>query len=146
MVHVMEISDVKKRVLETIDRARRNAADRRTRIDEAGREWEVFLDKIAVPVVRQVAGVLRAEGYVFTVFTPGGSVRLMSDRSAQDYIELFLDTSEDPPRVTGRSSRGRGRRVIESEDPIGPAGPVRNLTEDDVLKFVMKHLQPFVER
>jgi len=142
----MEISDVRKRVLETIDRAKRNAAGRRARIDEAGREYEVFLDKVAVPVFRQVANVLRAEGYLFNVFTPGGSVRLMSDRSAQDYIELFLDTTEDPVRVTGRASRSRGRRVIESEQPIGPPGPVRELTEEDVLGFVMKQLEPFVER
>ena len=144
--YVMEISDVKKRVLQTIDRAKRNAAERRARIDEAGHEYEVFLDKVAVPLFRQVANVLRAEGYLFNVFTPGGSVRLMSDRSAQDYIELFLDTTEDQPRVTGRASRGRGGRVVESEQPIGSAGPVRELTEDDVLRFVMKHLEPFVER
>ena len=144
--NLMEISDVKKRVLETIDRAKRNAAERRARIDEAGREYEVFLDQVAVPLFRQAANVLRAEGYVFTVFTPGGSVRLMSDRSAQDFIELFLDTTGDQPRVTGRASRGRGGRVLESEQPIGRPGPVRELTEDDVLRFVMKHLEPFVER
>ena len=144
--HVMEISDVKKRVLETIDRAKRNAAERRARIDEAGREYEVFLDQVAVPLFRQAANVLRAEGYVFTVFTPGGSVRLMSDRAAEDYIELVLDTTDDPPRVMGRASRGRGRRVLESERPIGAPGPVRDLTEDDVLRFVMQELERFVER
>jgi hypothetical protein len=142
----MEISDVRKRVLETIDRAKRNAAGRRARVDEAGREYDVFLEQIAVPVFRQVANVLRAEGYLFNIFTPGGSVRLMSDRSAEDYLELFLDTTEDPPRVTGRASHSRGRRVLESERPIGSSGPLRELTEDDVLGFVMKELVPFVER
>ena len=142
----MEISDVKKRVLETIRRARRNAVERQARIDEAGREYEVFLDRVAVPLFRQVANALRAEGYLFNVFTPGGSVRLMSDRSAHDFIELCLDATEDQPRVTGRASRGRGGRVHASEEPIGPPGPVRGLTEDDVLRFVMKHLEPFVER
>ena len=142
----MEISDVKKRVLETIRRARRNAVERQARIDEAGREYEVFLDRVAVPLFRQVANALRAEGYLFNVFTPGSGVRLMSDRSAQDFIELFLDTTEDQPRVAGRASRSRGGRVLGSEEPIGPPGPVRELTEDDVLRFVMKHLEPFVER
>ena len=142
----MEISDIRKRVLETIDRARRNAAGRRAWIDEAGREYEVFLEHVAVPMFRQVANVLRAEGYIFNLSTPGGSVRLMSDRSAEDYIELFLDTTEDQPRVTGRASHSRGRRVLESERPIGSPGPVRDLTEDDVLGFVMKELEPFVER
>ena len=142
----MEISDVRKRVLETIDRAKRNVADRRVRVDEAQREYEAFLQRIAVPLFRQIASVLRAENYLFNVFTPGGSVRLMSDRAAEDYMELVLDTTDDPPRVTGRASRGRGRRVLESERPIGAPGPVRDLTEDDVLRFVMKELERFVER
>ena len=142
----MEISDVRKRVLETIDRAKRNVADRRVRVDEAQREYEVFLQQIAVPLFQQIANVLRAENYLFNVFTPGGSVRLMSDRAAEDYIELVLDTTDDPPRVTGRASRGRGHRVLESERPIGAPGPVRDLTEDDVLRFVMQELERFVER
>ena len=142
----MEISDVRKRVLETIVRAKRNVTERRARVDEAGREYEVFLQQLAVPLFRQIVNVLRAENYLFNVFTPGGSVRLMSERSAEDYIELVLDTTEDPPRVTGRASRSRGRRVLETERPIGAPGPVRDLTEDDVLRFVMQELERFVER
>ena len=46
----MEISDVRKRVLETIARAKRAAAERRTRVDEAAREYEAFLNQIAVPM------------------------------------------------------------------------------------------------
>ena len=73
------------------------AGERRTRIDEAAREYEAFLDRIAIPVFKQVANVLRVEGYMFTVFTPGGSVRLMSDRAAEDYVELELDTAATNP-------------------------------------------------
>ena len=62
-----------------------------------------------------------------------------------DYIELVLDTSETHPQVIGRASRGRGRRVLESETPLGH-GAVRDLTEEDVLAFVMKELEPLVER
>ena len=94
---------------------------------------------------RQVAAVLRAESYMFSVFTPSGSVRLMSDRSGDDYIELSLDTSGTPPQVIGHSSRSRGRRIIESEAPL-KQGLVRDLTEEDVLTFVLKELEPFVER
>jgi hypothetical protein len=139
----MEISDIKRRVVETIERARRRAAERRTRHDEAAREYETFLDRTAIPVFKQVSNVLRAEGFVFTVFTPGGSVRLMSDRSNEDYIELALDTSGDEPLVSGRTGRSRGRRVVESEQPIGPPAA---LTESDVLSFVLKALEPLVER
>jgi hypothetical protein len=139
----MEISDIKRRVVETIERARHQAAERRARTDEATREYASFLDQIAIPVFRQVANVLRSEGYPFTVFTPGGSVRLMSDRTAEDYIELALETGGSDPVVSGHISRSRGRRIVESEQEIGsPAA----LGEDDVLSFVLKALTPLVER
>jgi hypothetical protein len=142
----MQISDVKKRVVETIERARRAAAERRVRNDEAAREYAVFLEQVATPVFRQIANVLRAEGYPWQVSTPSGSVRLASERSGEDYIELSLDTTGGAPEVLGHSSRARGRRVIETERALGPGGPVRDLTEQMVLDFVMKELEPFVER
>jgi hypothetical protein len=141
----MEISDVRKRVLETIDYAKKTAAERRTRTDQAGRDYDVFLDRVAVPLFRQVANVLRAHGYQFTVFTPSGSVRLMSDRAAEDYIELTLDTAGDEARVVGHTSRSRGRRVMESERPVAARTPAE-LTENEVLAFVLTELEPFVER
>ena len=142
----MEISDVKKKLLETVERARRTSADRRARADEAGRAYAVFLDTIAVPLLRQIANVLRAEGYLFQLFTPGGSVRLMSERSQQDFIELTLDSTGDTPVVMGRVSRARGSRVLASESPIRADAAIEDLTEQDVLAFVMRALEPFVEK
>jgi hypothetical protein len=139
----MEISVVRKRLTETIERARKQAADRRGRSDQASRDFEVFLQKVAVPLFRQVANALKADGYAFTVFTPSGSLRLMSDRSADDYIELTLDASDDPPRVMGQISRSRGRRVIDAERAIGAPDA---LTEDQLLDFLLKELEAFVER
>src|SRR5204863_6808491 len=101
---------------------------------------------VAVPLFREIANVLRAEKYLFTVFTPGGSVRLMSNRSNEDYIELSLDTTGARPQVVVQSSQGRGRRVTQSEIVIGQGGPVRELTEEDVLSVVLKELEPLVER
>ena len=57
----MEISDVRKRVNETIERAKRRPPSGATRTDEAAREYDAFLDRIAVPLFRQVAGALKAE-------------------------------------------------------------------------------------
>ena len=141
----MEISDIRKRVLETIDYSKKAAGERRARADQAGREYDVFLERVAIPIFRQVANVLRAEGYLFNVFTPSGSVRLMSDRTAEDFIELTLDTSGDEPRVLGHTTRSRGRRVMESERPVAARTPAE-LTEDDVLAFLLKELAAFVER
>ena len=139
----MEISLVRQRLTATIERAKKQAAERRGRSDQASRDFEVFLQKIAIPLFRQVANALRADGYAFTVFTPAGSVRLMSDRAAEDYIEISLDTAGDVPRVMGQTSRNRGRRVIDSERAIGAPD---TLTEDDVLEFLLKELEAFVER
>lgn len=139
----MEISLVRKRLTETIERAKKQAAERRGRGDQASRDFDLFLQKVAVPLVRQVANALKADGYAFTVFTPSDSVRLMSDRSADDFIELSLDASANPPAVVGRISRTRGRRVIDAERAIGAPDV---LTEEDLLEFLMKELEAFVER
>lgn len=141
----MDIAVVRKRVADTIDRARRDARDRRTRADDAAREFATFLDRIAIPVCRQVANVLKSSSYDFVVHTPGGAVRLASERSADDYIELTLDTESDDFWVLGHSRRTRGRRVVDAERPIRRC-PVRDITEEDVLAFVLGELAPFVER
>ncbi len=139
----MEISEVRKRILQTIERAKQRVVERRARNDEATRAFGPFLEMVAVPLARQVAQALRPENHPFTVFTPSGSVRLMSDRSPEDFIELFLDTSGDEPRVVGRTRRGRGHRVLESEEALGaPTG----LSEEEVLTFFLKALEGFVER
>jgi hypothetical protein len=141
----METSHVRQRITETIERARRNAAERRVRNDSAAREYDDFLRDRAVPLVRQVANVLKAAGYQFTVFTPGGAVRLASDRNAEDFVELSLDTSGDEPAVVGHVSRTRGRRIIESEQAIG-ARAIAEITEEQLLDFLLRALEPFVER
>lgn len=141
----MEISDVKRRVTETVEQARRLAGERRVRSDEAGRAYATFLDSVAIPLVRQIANVLKAQGFAFSVFTPLGSVRLASEKSADDYIEIALDTSGDQPVILGHSRRTRGRSVVESERPIG--GPqIDEVTEEQVLAFLLEQLGPLVEK
>ena len=141
----MEVSEVRKRLLHAMERARRAAAERRARVDQASRDYDVFLERIAVPLFHQVAAALKAEAYIFNVFAPGGSVRLMSERAAEDYIELTLDVAGPEPRVVGHCSRIRGRRVLESESPIADVA-IQDLTDEHVLEFVLKELEPFVER
>jgi len=139
----MEISEVRKRIQATIDRSKQRAVRRRARTDEASRAYSTFLDTIAVPLFRQVANVLKAEGYPFGVSMPSGSVKLSSDRNQQDSIELLFDSSGDAPIVVGHVTRSRGGRVIESEQPVGDPA---SLTENDVLAFLATELEPFVER
>src|SRR5262245_13473404 len=104
----MEISEVRRQLRDTIERAKRAAANRRSQTDLATKDFAMFLEQTAVPIFRQVGNVLKVEGYSFNVFTPGSSVRLMSERTADDYIEVGLDTSGAEPVVMGHTRRGRG--------------------------------------
>jgi len=142
----MEISEVRKRLLQTMDQARRDAAGRRTRADAAASAYEVFLERVATPLFKQVAGVLKAENYPFQVFTPGGGLRLASERVSGDFIDLTLDVGGESPVVLGRTSRTRGSHVLTAERPLNPGTAIDQLTEDHVLEFLLTEIRSFVER
>ena len=104
--------------------------------DEATRAYGRFSENVAAPVLHQLAGALKAEGYPFTVFTPGDGLRLASDRGRDDFVEFALDTSGDRPQVIGRISQSRGSRRLEEERPVKADVPP-DLSEEDVLDFVV---------
>jgi len=139
----MEIADVKRRVVDTIERAKRRAGERRTRADEAAKAFDLLLVNTIVPVFRQVANVLKSEKYPFDIFTPGASVRLVAEKAPEDFIEIALDSTGDEPAVILHTKRARGRRVIESEQAVGDPA---TLTDDEILRLVLAALEPFVER
>ncbi len=142
----MEVSDVRRRVRAAIEAGRLRAAERRARTDEAVRAYDQFLDAHAVPAFQSLASALVGEGHLFKVFTPAGSVRLASERLPDDFIELALDDTIDPPEVVVRTSRGRGRRMVTAVRPLRERAPVASLTEEDVLDYLLKEIVPFVER
>ncbi len=144
----MEVSDIRRRLRGAIEKARQGAAKRRVRNDAAARDYEDFLRQRAVPVFHQFAAALTGEGHLFRVFTPASSVRLAFDRSPEEFIELVLDDTSDTPAVVGRTTRGRGRRMISSERPLPLQGgaPIAQLTEEDVLSFLLEEIAPFIER
>ena len=142
----MEISHVRKQLKIAIDQARERAQQRRQRGGEAERAFATFLETVATPVIRQVANALKAEGYAFTVFTPGGGLRLASDRARDDYIEFALDTDGDRPQVVVRSSQTRGSRTIEDERPLKKGTPIEAITEGDVLELLLDVMEPWLER
>lgn len=108
----MEIPEVRRQLRAIIEQARQNAAHRRERSDAINSAYSEFLEHRAVPTFHTFAAALAAEGYRFKVFTPAASVRLASESSGEDFIEIVLDTTLDPPRVTGNTSRSRGRRSM----------------------------------
>lgn len=142
----MEVSFVRNRLTRAIERARRVAQDRRQRAADTERSYETFLQEVATPVVRMLATALKAEGYPFTVFTPAGRLRLASDKGRDDYIELMIDSTVDPPQVTGLVTYGRGSRTISEEHPLKAGATPEAITQDDVLDFLLKALEPWLER
>jgi hypothetical protein len=142
----VEISHVRKRLQMAMTTARERAQARRQRAADAESAYDSFLANVATPLARQLANALNAEGYAFTVATPGRGIRLALDRGRDDFIEIALDTAGDEPGVIGRVRRTRGSRTIEEERPIAPGAGLDQLNESDVLEFFVTALEPWLER
>lgn len=142
----MEVGDVRRRLTAAIDKAKRTAQERRARVAETDKEYSVFLQTVAVPIVRTIAQALKAEGLLFTVSTPGAAVRLASDKTRDDFIEIALDASGDEPQVVASISRGRGSRTLTDERPIKPGASPAAITDEDVVNFMLSALEPWLQR
>ena len=146
----METSAVRQAVQLLLHQTKRPAAERRERrrlqTDEATREYDVFLRTIAVPLFKQVADVLRAEGYAVEVFTPGAGVQLTFARGNDNYIEVALDTNGAAPKLLGRASHRRNGDVSQTELVLNATANIKALTDEDLLGFVLAELEPFVAR
>jgi hypothetical protein len=143
---MLEAGEVRKRLRQTIEAAKRDAAARRAALGDVQKAYDAFLEDQAIPVLRQVAAALKAEGHVFQVLTPAGTVRLQSDRERDDFLEIVLDGGRKPPTALGRISRVQGSQLETSEQPIRDGGKVSDLTDEDVLNWVLRVILPFVER
>jgi hypothetical protein len=142
----VEVSEVRRQLKRAIDHAKTRAQQKRENSAEAERAYALFLDEIATPMTRMLANALKAEGYAFTVSTPTGGLRLASDRGRDDYVEFALDDDGDKPIVVGRIRRTRGSRTLEDERPIRPGAAPHDLTDADVLAFLVDALEPWLER
>ena len=140
----IEISELRRRVRAAAELAKKNAAARRMRTDAAARDYEKFLAGVAVPAVQQFASALTGEGHIFHVATPAESVRLTSGTAADDYIELLLDSTQDPPEVIARVNRGRGRRTLTTERPLRERTAIADLNEEDVLTLLVQEITAFL--
>jgi hypothetical protein len=142
----IETSELRKRLRLAIEERRRSTAARRAKVDEAAAAYTDLLETTATPLVQKLANALKAEGHHFTVFTPNGGLRMALAKSADDFIEFVLDTSQDEPFAALRVNRSRGRRVVQHERPVKGRTPVERLSEEDVLQALLEEIAPFVER
>ncbi len=142
----MEVSEIRRRLRQVIEGAKRADAEKRVRSDAAAKAYEAFLPRTALPVFRTLASALTAEGLPFRVSNPAASIRLASEHAPEDFVELELDASGPLPQVIGRTNRRRGSRVERTERPIREATAVADLTDEDVLAFALSALTDLLER
>ena len=139
-----ELTDLRRRVRQAIQDAKRRAGDRRTARDEASKAWATAVAEVVEPEATVMAAALTGEGLPFRLETPRGTIRLVSERSADDYIEIVLDDSDerDVPEVIGRSVMGRGRQsVTVIEEPLGAPA---DLTPDRISAFFLDAIAPWI--
>ena len=137
---------MRRRVQAAMTLARERARVRRERSDTAEKAYGDFLDSVAAPLARQLVSVLKAEGYTFSVSTPGRGLKVSLDRSRDDFIEIVLRTDVEEPQVVGHIRRTRGSQTIDEERPVKPGSSPQDLTEDDLLDFLTGALEPWLER
>ena len=134
----MDVSELRKRILRAVDDARKDAAARRSLVDESVKAYGVFLTDVAVPMLKQAATIVNASGGTFVVNTPAETVRLSAQHAAETYLEIALDRNGPEPEVVGRVSLARGRQgTIVDERPIARGKPVEKLTEDDLSAYLV---------
>ena len=145
MIALMDISELRKRLGRAIDDAKKEAASRRVIVDEARTAYAGFLENIAVPMLRQTAAILKANGQVYEVHTPSDTARLVAEKSPHTFVEIELDLSGDHPDVLGRLSLARGRQgQIVEERPIARDRDVSKLTEEDFAAFLVKEVPKLI--
>jgi hypothetical protein len=140
----VEVSHVNRRLKAAMEQARARAQARRQHTAEAEQGFAVFLEQVATPVSRQMANALKVAGMPFTLATPGGGVRLSADRGRDDFIEFGLDSSGDDPQVVGHVRLTRGSRTTDETLPVKAGAAPGEITEDDVLEFLLRALEPWL--
>jgi hypothetical protein len=128
-----------------LDRARQRAAAQREHAHRTSQAFDNVLPA-AAGIWKQVASLLKAEGHGFSVHTPAGVLRLASERSGDDFIEVIVDGARRPPAVVVRTRLARGRVVIDRESVVAEGDAVQTLDEARLLDVLLGELELFVER
>jgi hypothetical protein len=143
----MEPSVLRKRVREAIDAARHAAAARRAAGDAAALAWRSVRDSVVTPAWQQTVQVLRAEGHLLQVSTPGDTVRVRSEKNPQDGVELALESGSQGPFLLQRVTTTRGREVTSDERvAVSGTDTIAAITEEQAIALLLSALAPFFER
>lgn len=142
----LDLGEVRRQLRLAIEAAKRAAAAHRQEADEAGRNFEFFLEHVAVPLFRQFTNALRGEGLLFRVVTPAGSVRIEAERSADNFLELVLDQNRRPVAVLLRRGYTRGHHIYTDDRIIAEGADLASVTPAQLFSALMEAVTPFIER
>ncbi len=144
---MLETAEVRRQLTHRLAELKKAQAQRRSASDAARTAFEAALEREIAPTVRQLAQALKAEGFTFAVQTPASMVRMVSDRSSENVIDIVLELGLPQPTVVARSSFTRGRRQVETERTLAEGGDaIAALDAQRVLAVLLDVLEPFVER
>ena len=113
---MLDAGEVRKRLRQTIEAAKREAAARRVALASEQQAFDAFLENHAVPVLRHVASALKAEGHVFQVLTPAGVL----DREKQ--LGVVQELTDIVTAAAGDPSLRERTWVLLTESPEGGWG------------------------
>jgi hypothetical protein len=139
-------ADIARRVRRAIVDARAAAVRRRERVTAAEVEGQAVLEDLVSPLCKKVASVLAAEGHRFAVSTPVGAVRISRGTSGDDFVEIGLDTSHNPPALVGRAAWVWGQQMRQVERVVAEHPDIGLLTADQVLDYLLAAIAPLVAR
>ncbi|TAK10643.1 MAG: hypothetical protein EPO35_13350 [Acidobacteria bacterium] len=143
----MDVAALRKRILRELDRpgaVKPTSAERRASGDTARQQFARLLDTAIVPLLKQTADILKAEGALCRVHTPSDHAKLAFDRSAEEFIEFMLDTTV-PPHVIGRSSARRKGATLVEDRIIGVGKEIDEITDEDVVAYLLPELRKILK-
>jgi hypothetical protein len=143
---MLDTVEVQRQLTHRLAELRKAATQRRDDVSRAREAFETVLDGELAPTVRQFVQVLKAQGFPFAVQTPAGAVRMTTERSADDFIEVALDVTRRPPAVVALRQYTRGRRLIDDERVVAEGEAIARLDAERILPILLDLIEPFVER
>lgn len=143
---MLETAEVRRQLTHRLAEMKKAQAHRRAAGEAARTAFDSVLEREIAPTMRQFAQALKAEGFGFSVQTPAGAARLVSDRSGDNAIDVFLELGGAQPAVLVRSAYSRGRRQLEDERTLAQGDAIAAIDGERVLAVLLDVIEPFIER
>jgi hypothetical protein len=142
----LDLGEVRRQLRLAIEASKRDAAAHRHEVDAAGKSFDELLEHVAAPLFRQFTSALRGEGLLFRVITPAGGLRIESERSTDNFLELALDTTKSPVALLLRRGYTRGHHLHTDDRLVAEGADFSGVTPSQLLEALMDAVTPFIGR